>query len=192
MSHSGGSPGPGRLSWTRLPAAAPFRSKPCALGRTPSPATSTPSPSCSTRSSSNTSPNTDSALPMKFANGASGSGAKPRRSWPSSTQGTRMGRRLSPISGQGRSFQKLPKSMSILSKFHSCVRCGSRNKAAATEPSVGCEVHRCQALTDTIEMTQADGTIRKVRRPRLEDFRSEEAKRSLSKERLHEGLRLAL
>ena len=84
MSHSGGNPGPDRWSWTRLPAAAPFRSKLCAWARTPLQATSIPCPCCSTRSFSNTSPNTASASPMKSANGASGLRAKPRRNWPSS------------------------------------------------------------------------------------------------------------
>ena len=40
---------------------------------------------------SNISPNTDSASPMKSANGASGSNARPKKNWPSSIQRTRTG-----------------------------------------------------------------------------------------------------
>ena len=130
-------PAPGRSSWTRLPAAAPFRSKPCAWARTPLPATSIPCPSCSTRSSSNTSPNTASASPMKSANGASGSSAKPKRNWPSSIPRTRTARRPSPISGRGRFNAKAP---AAARKCRSSAPSGSPRKPTVPWPCNSCRI----------------------------------------------------
>ena len=55
-------PAPDRSSWTRLPVAAPSRSKPCAWAPTPLPATSIQFPFCSIKSSSNIFPNTAQRL----------------------------------------------------------------------------------------------------------------------------------
>ena len=121
----------GRWSLIRLPAAARFRSKPCAWARTPLPATSIPCRCCSTRSSSNTSPNTASAWPMKSANGASGSSRKPRRNWPSSIPKTRTARRPSPISGRGRFNAKAP---AAARKCRSSAPCGWPRRAITPWP----------------------------------------------------------